>query len=187
MIDFKLNSNKPVSQKFQELEINTFSAAMNFIKNLPYGRNSNRENFLLVLDEMKGTCSSKHALLKYLSIENQKDEVKLMLGIFRMNGENTPKIKNTLNQFNLEYIPEAHNYLKINNKILDCTTSVSCELNFVNDLILEIEIEPHQVIDFKIDFHRNFLSKWVESQPFSLDEIWEIREQCIADLSNYLI
>lgn len=182
MIDFELNSDKLISRKLKELEINAFSDALNFIKNLPYGRNSNRENFILVLDEMKGTCSSKHALLKSLANENEKSEVKLMLGIFRMNRINTPKIKNTLDKFGLDYIPEAHNYLKIDNKILDCTTSNSSELNFANDLILEIEIEPHQVIDFKIDFHKKFLSDWIESQHFSLDEIWKIREECISDL-----
>lgn len=184
MFDFILNSEKSVSKKFQELEINSFSEAMIFIKKLPYGRNSNRENFLLVLDEMKGTCSSKHALLKELAIENQKDEVKLMLGIFRMSEKNIPKIKNTLNQFNLDYILEAHNYLKIRNQIFDCTTSNSFELNFVNDLILEIEIEPYQVVDYKVEFHKNILNDWIESQPFSLEEIWKIREQCISDLSS---
>ncbi|SMC41307.1 hypothetical protein [Moheibacter sediminis] len=184
MFDFILISEKSISKKFQKLEINSFSEAMKFIKNLPYGRNSNRENFLLVLNEMKGTCSSKHALLKKLAIENQKAEVKLMLGIFRMNGKNTPKIKNTLNEFNLDYIPEAHNYLKIHNQIFDCTTSNSSELNFVNDLILEIEIQPSQVIDFKVEFHKNFLNDWIKSKSFSLEEIWIIREKCIADLSS---
>lgn len=183
MLDFELNSDKSISKKFHELEIYTFSDAMNFIKNLPYGRNSNRENLILVLDEMKGTCSSKHALLKSLANENEQSEIKLMLGIFKMSESNTPKIKNTLNKFEVEYIPEAHNYLKINNKIYDCTTSNSSELNFINDLILEIDIEPHQVVDFKVGFHKKFLKDWIKSQPFSLDEIWKIRELCIADLS----
>lgn len=184
MMDFKLNSDKFISKKFQDLEINTFSDAMNFIKNLPYGRNSNRENFILVLDEMKGTCSSKHALLKSLADENDQSDVKLMLGIFKMSKINMPKIKKTLDKYSLEYIPEAHNYLKVNDKIFDCTISNSSELNFLNDLILEIEIEPYQVIDFKVGFHKKFLDEWLENQSFYLEEIWKVREQCIEDLSS---
>lgn len=184
MIDFELTSDKIISKKFQELGITSFSEAMNFIKNLPYGRNSSKNDLKLVLEEDKGTCSSKHALLKELAIENQHDEVKLMLGIFKMNGNNTPKIKNTLVQNNLNYIPEAHNYLKINNKIYDCTSKNSSEINFVDDLILKIEIQPNQISDFKIQFHKEFLKNWIEDRPFTLEDIWTIRERCIADLSS---
>lgn len=184
MLNFKLDSNKNFSKTFLEFEVQSFSEAMNFIKNLPYGRNSNRKDFELVLKEQQGTCSSKHALLKSLADENQHFEVKLMLGIFKMNGINTPKVKNTLNKYSFEYIPEAHNYIKIEDKIFDCTTSNSSELNFKNDLIQEIEIEPKQVIQFKIDHHQNFLKNWCQENNQNFDEIWKIREECISALSS---
>ena len=51
--------------------IETLQQAFNYIAKLPYGRNSNRIDFSLVVKESKGTCSSKHAFLKSL-INEQK-------------------------------------------------------------------------------------------------------------------
>ena len=106
--------------------------------------------------------------------------------MFRMNGENTPKIKSVLHNYNLEYIPEAHNYLKFKNQILDFTKKNSSENDFINDLLEEIEIEPHQINQFKIEFHKNYLKNWLNENPethYSLDELWKIREECIKALS----
>ena len=87
---------------------------------------------------------------------------------------------------NLKYIPEAHNYLKFKNKILDFTKKNSSENDFINDLLEEIEIEPHKINQFKIEFHKNYLKNWLAKNPqipFSLDELWKIREECIKALS----
>lgn len=184
MIDFNLHSEKTISKAFRKIGIQSFSGAMLFVKNLPYGRNSNKDDLTLVISENKGTCSSKHALLKSLAEENGKQEVRLMLGMFRMNENNTPKVKSTLQKFKLDYIPEAHNYLKINGKICDCTSRNSSKLDFIDDLILEIEIQANQISGFKVEFHKNYLQEWVKSKTFSLEQIWDIREQCILDLSS---
>lgn len=184
MINFELNSNHFLSESFRELGIKTFSEAMDFIKNLPYGRNSSREDFSLVLKEHKGTCSSKHALLKSLADENNHFEVKLMLGIFKMSAENTPKIKSVLEKHHLIYIPEAHNFLKIEEEIFDCTNSHSSELNFRKDLMEVYEITPEDVIQKKIEIHQEFLKNWCQKNDFNFQEIWKIRENCISVLSG---
>lgn len=183
-MNFKFKSTGKLNQEFLKREISDFYAAMKHIKNLPYGRNSNRTDFLLVLSESKGTCSSKHALLKSLAEENFQTEVKLMLGIFKMNGNNTPKIKNTLDKFGLEYIPEAHNYLRIQGSIYDCTTENYSEINFENDLLNEMEIQPEDVIHKKIEIHQEFLKNWCQENELDFQEIWEIRENCISALSG---
>jgi len=184
MFDFELNSELPISKLFNESGIHSFSEAMHYVKNLPYGRNFNRKDFTLVLKEQKGSCSSKHALLKLLADENNHSDVQLTLGIFRMNGNNTPKVAITLEKFGLEYIPEAHNYLKIQDEIYDCTTQNSSEINFVNNLLKELEIRPKDVISKKIEIHQEFLKNWCKKYNLNFNEIWKIREQCIADLGS---
>ena len=54
---------------------------------------------------MGGTCSTKHALLKNLVLENDYQELKLMLGIFMMNKNNTGKIASVLKKYSLHEMP----------------------------------------------------------------------------------
>jgi hypothetical protein len=111
--------------------------------------------------------------------------VKLYIGIFKMNEENTSKIFPLLSENQVNFIPEAHCYLKINGIPLDVTTSESFYNKIENDILEEIEIEPIQVAEFKLNYHKEFLKKWIieTNQTKSFDEIWTIRENCIQKLS----
>lgn len=164
----------------------TFEKLIEKVKQIPYGRNSNREDFNLVIIENKGTCSSKHAFLKEFATKNNISNVKLFIGVFKMNEENTPKIYPLLTQNNLKYIPEAHCYLKINEKPLDATNNESLYDKIVEDLIEEIEIEPFQVVQFKINYHKEFLKNWIlqTNQNYTIEQFWEIREKCIEKLAQ---
>lgn len=182
-----LKSSKKISSHFLKLGIVDFMEACNYVKNLPYKRNRNKADDLCVLSDLGGTCSTKHAILKNLATENNFAEVDLMLCIFRMNAENTTKIAAVLSKYFLKEIPEAHNYLKIENEIFDSTTKNSRPENFINDLVLEIEIQPAQINDFKIEFHQNYLLKYLQENPeipYSLEEFWKIREECISALQH---
>lgn len=184
--NFHITSDQEISQLFKQNNCFDFLSASEFVRNLPYRRNLNKDSLATVFTDECGTCSTKHALLKKLAEENHQSDFKLILGIFQMNGDNTPKIKSVLENHNLEYIPEAHNYLKFKNKILDFTKRNSSENDFICDLLEEIEIEPHQINQFKIEFHRNYLKNWLNENPqipYSLDELWKIREECIKALS----
>lgn len=156
------------------------------VREIPYGRNSNRFDLSLVISENKGTCSSKHAYLKDFAEKNEIQNVKLLIGIYKMSETNTPKIGQVLSENNLDYIPEAHCYLKVNDEIIDATSITSDFDKIKNDILQEIEIESFQVADFKIDYHKAFLKKWIEetNQNYTFDEIWDIREQCIQKLSE---
>lgn len=164
-----------------------FEELIEKVKNIPYGRNSNRTDFSLVISENKGTCSSKHAFLKDFAVKNNIANVKLFIGIFKMNESNTPKIFPLLTRNNLNFIPEAHCYLKINETPLDVTTLESFYDKIKEDIVEEVSIEPNQVADFKVEYHQNFLKNWIiENQiPFTFEEIWNIREKCIQKLSEH--
>jgi hypothetical protein len=159
---------------------------INFVKQIRYGRNSNREDFSLVISENKGTCSSKHAYLKDFANRNNIPNVQLIIGMYKMNERNT-KIGTILSQNKIEYIPEAHCYLKIDGKTVDVTSKESDFEKIKADLLLEIEIEPNQIAHFKVDYHQNYIKNWLKetNSTFTFDEIWEIREQCISQLTTY--
>lgn len=185
--NFQLLSKELISQHFLDLGITDFCTAAQFVRNLDYKRNLWKEDVLCVLKENGGTCSSKHALLKLLATENKRVEVKLILGIFKMNSQNTPKILRVLKKYNLKEIPEAHNYLKISNQIHDYTRRNSKPEGFVNDLLEEIEIEPSQITTFKIEYHQKFIEKYLKKHPeipYSAEKFWKIREECILALQQ---
>jgi hypothetical protein len=185
-LNFDIKPVGTISRHFLAHNISTFDEATKFVRQLAYGRNENKADLTTIFTDNCGTCSTKHALLKQLADENNFTDLKLITGLFRMNLTNTPKIASTLRRNNLDYIPEAHNYLKYRNQILDFTNKTSKPADFENELIEEIEIRTDQIADFKVNYHKKYLTNWLEKQKtlnLTIDELWTIREQCIADLS----
>jgi len=119
--NFNLSKTKIISKQCHELGLINFDTLYNYVIKLPYGRNSNRSDYKLILEEHKGTCSTKHAFLKAIAIENDIEDITLCLGVFKMNRDNTPKITAILDTYDIDYIPEAHCYLKVDNTIKDIT------------------------------------------------------------------
>jgi hypothetical protein len=185
--DFKIVSAANISSAFKKNNIHSFAGAVEFIRDLPYKRNSDKNDLTTVFSDNCGTCSTKHAILKKLADENNFQGVELMLGVFRMNKINTPKVSETLLQNDLEYIPEAHNYLRFEDQVWDFTARSWISAGFLSDLLEEIVIEPEQITDFKVAYHKEYLNKWLSENAeisYSLHEIWQIKEQCIRDLSK---
>src|SRR5580692_6589030 len=86
-----LRTATPISDGFRQVGCNSYRSAARYLCELPYGRNSDRSDFRLVLPEGRGTCSTKHALLAALAIE-QHLPVSLVIGIYDMTEENTPGV-----------------------------------------------------------------------------------------------
>ncbi len=185
-VDFSIiASSAPTSSLMLHKGLDTFRKAAEWVSKLDYRRNIDKKNILCLFEEQCGTCSTKHALLKRLSDENSNTELKLMLGIFTMNAKNTPAIKELLKKYKLEHIPEAHNYLRAYNYILDYTGIGINETKFELDILEEFEIQPDQITDYKVAYHRDYLDAWIKENeiPYSLDELWRIREECIKVLT----
>ena len=185
-VDFSITaSSAPISSAVLHKGLDTFRKAAEWVSKLDYRRNIDKDNVLCLFDEQCGTCSTKHALLKHLADENGNTELRLMLGIFTMNAKNTPAIKRLLKKYKLDYIPEAHNYLRTYNYILDYTGVGINETKFELDILEEIEIQPEQITEYKVSYHRDYLDTWIKENeiPYSPDELWRIREECIKALT----
>lgn len=185
-MNFRLENNGIVSAKFINLQITDFNSACQFVASLPYKRNSDKNDPLCLFNDNGGTCSTKHAALRKLALENNCDDIKLILGIFKMDSEYSHLIKGTLDSHNLSYIPEAHNYLFIENNYFDFTSPNASYSKLQKKILIEKEIEFDQITTFKIAYHKAYLEKWIidEGTEFTLDEVWEIREKCISDLQK---
>lgn len=181
-----INSKETYSKLCRDKGLNEFEALMNFVQSLPYGRNKERSDLTLVLKEERGTCSSKHAFLKKVADENNFKEVKLVLGIYKMCESNTLGIGSVIVEAGLEYIPEAHCYLSVNGKRLDLTSGRSNISKIEMDILKEQFIEAEDTISNKVTLHQEYLKHWINEKeiPFTFEEIWKLREQCIFNLSE---
>ena len=167
--------------------ITDFRAAGRYLHQLSYGRNSRRSDFLLVLPEGRGTCSTKHALLAALARE-QNLPIVLTLGIYKMHERNTPGVGIVLDKYGLSAIPEAHCYLTYRGVRIDITRSGVEPTEPISRLLYEEAIAPEQIGDYKVQLHQRFLRGWIAEKSttasLSFAEIWRIREKCIAALAQ---
>ena len=175
-----------ISDVFKKKGISTFEDAFKWVNGLPYNRNSTKEDVLIVLKESCGTCSSKHELIKRLAEENDIMGCSLVLCMFKMAAINAPRVKSVLDKYGLEYIPEAHTYLTINGEVVDLTFPDNPELLYLKDILFTEEITADQIKVYKAETHRAYIRKWGRESgiPYDFEELWGIREECIAELSE---
>lgn len=177
-----IDADGPASTRARSHDLDTFRAAARYVHAIPYGRTSDRGDYLAILDEGRGTCSTKHAFLAALAAENGVD-VDLVLGIYLMTAENTPGIAPALDSSSLDRIPEAHCYLRYDDAMYDLTTpAADPSLEYV--MQSERRIEPPDIADVKPRFHRAFLDEWAAGHGFDPDYVWDVREACIDALSG---
>ena len=185
--NFSLKSGGEITDAFLAAGITDFHAAAHYVHRLPYGRNADRADFRLVLCEGRGTCSTKHALLAQLA-EEQGVNLALTIGIFEMTGSNTPGVGPVLQKYGLPYLPEAHCYLTHQGTRVDVTRSAVEPSNPIERFLYEEPIHPEQIGSYKIALHQRFVREWVTNTSVagnrSWEEIWRIREECIAALSE---
>ena len=181
-------SDGAITSAFLRLGNQTFRSAGQYTQALPYGRNSHPGDPLIVLTEKRGTCSTKHALLRRLAIEQNLDIV-LVLGIYEMSEQNTPGVGAVLAKYALATLPEAHCYLRMAGNRIDVTgPAYRGLLEPIADFLHEEDIDPTQITNYKTDLHKQYLSRWIADNGGlggrSLADIWKIREECIASLTK---
>jgi hypothetical protein len=113
-------------------------------------------------------------------------DLALTLGIYEMTERNTPGVGRVLDRHGLAAIPEAHCYLTRAGERIDVTRDVA-GAEPIQAFLHEETIGADQIGEYKIDLHRRILADWIARTPAArgrtLDEIWRIRESCIAALS----
>lgn len=179
--DFAL-SDGMYGSLFRGKGIARFHAACLYVQQLPYDRISQRDALELVVEEGRGTCSSKHGLLAYLAEEHFHGTIELIAGIFLMSAETHPQLTSFFESAPCDLLPEMHCYLRYKGKRYDFTSPVDYMERIAPKLVREQRIEPHQVVDWKVKIHQEYLKAWLMRNPqlgLSFDEVWNLREEMI--------
>jgi len=176
----------PLSKLCSLQQLENLSELMAYLRGLPYGRSSIRGRLDLVIAEQKGTCSSKHAFLAAVANEQGWDYVQLILCLYDMREANTPGVGKVLSQAGMDSIPEAHCYVTIRDRSYDLTFLDSDLGSLVEDIKETKVIQPDQIGQWKVEYHRAYLELWCQNNhpDRSMEEIWRVRERCIKQLET---
>ncbi|MGB0864034.1 MAG: hypothetical protein ACPGXZ_14015 [Saprospiraceae bacterium] len=188
LANLQLSNKGELSERLIEMGFDDFDTLAEWVKNLPYQRISDKSNLGLTITENRGTCSTKHAFLKTLAIEQGWNDITLYIGIYRMKGSNTKGVGGILSKIGIDYIPEAHCYLKYKGNRMDFTHPELNVLNVENEIMKEVLIQPEQIGQYKNTLHKRFVEDWLKQEKvnYSLDFIWRMREECIQQLVEKL-
>lgn len=185
---FAIVPGTPAADRALAWGLSTFRQAAGAVWRLPYGRNTNRADPLLVLEEGRGTCSTRHAFLALLAREHRVS-LDLMLGVYLMDAQNTPGAGAILEAAGLTAIPEAHCYLRVAGARIDLTHPPGrLPGSPITAFLAEEAIEPEQIGAYKTEYHRRFLAQWLArpgAPALTLDELWAVREACIPRPRRY--
>lgn len=176
-----LMPNGPISETLIDMGFDSFHQICQWVWLLPYGRHRDNPHYMSVVKEQKGTCSTKHALLKALADE-LGIELQLTVGVYAMTEANTPGVGKVLDQYQCEYIPEAHCYLSYQGNRVDLTRFVIASCEPITEFFIEKNFTVDELITVKQAFHYTFIQNRFGSQQAKT--MWAIRERCIQALSE---
>ncbi len=184
--NFNLTKGNPVSDEFLKKNIKTFHDAIRYIHKLPYGRNKTPEIIESIIDEGIGSCATKCSCLKTLAEENEIHSIRLNLCIYPMNEQNTPGVGEILDRYELPYILEDHTFLSYANERYDYAFPNLVDKLWEPDILIEETIDPDQILDYKISFLKSIHKDWIQRDniPYTANELWNIREQCLQALTK---
>lgn len=110
----------PVTKKFLELGIESFHTACRYVHELPYGYNSNREDVMILFQENKGSCTTKHGVIATLA-EELGLSVGKTVGIYALTEDIVTGADQVLSKYALPYLPLVHCYLESGGHRVDLT------------------------------------------------------------------
>jgi hypothetical protein len=109
-----------ISKHFLGLGIDQFLDACDYVHQLPYGYNSDRDDLMILFKEKMGSCTTKHAVIATLAAELEL-EINKSIGIYPMTEALVTGTQKILNKYDLPYIPMIHCFLEYGDHRVDLT------------------------------------------------------------------
>lgn len=171
-----------VSEKFLERQIGTFHAACYWIKDLSYGSNSNNENSLILFEENRGTCTTKHGVIARLAQELEL-EVYKKLGFYRLNDEIVVGVNAIIQTYSLNFIPQIHCFLESGAFRVDLTEgNCNGKNKTIEDYDFVVRVNPDLTYEEEKRCYISYLNQYFAIEPrlaeVGISKILELLEAC---------
>jgi hypothetical protein len=100
----------PVSRRFRAAGIETFQGACRHVQGMPYGLNRSQAGPLVLFEEGRGTCTTKHAAIASLAAELELD-VRRVSSVYPMTESLVTGSAAICRRYDLPYVPMIHCFL----------------------------------------------------------------------------
>ncbi len=115
-----LQPGPPVSSAFLRHGISSFRSACQWVKDLPYGSNTRLDGALVLFEDGRGTCFTKHGTIARLAAELGLD-VHKNLGFYRLTDDIVTGVGAIPRAHGLEFVPTVHCFLECGPHRVDLT------------------------------------------------------------------
>jgi hypothetical protein len=109
-----------ISKHFLSYGIKNFLDACDYVHNLPYGYNSDRDDLMILFKEKMGSCTTKHAVIATLAAELDLP-INKSIGIYPMTEVIVTGTSKILNKYDLPFVPMIHCFLEYGKHRVDLT------------------------------------------------------------------
>lgn len=163
--DCLISEGGPVAQAFRDRQITTFHHACQWIKDLPYGANSNSVNSLIVFVEHCGTCTTKHGLIARLAEELGLTVYK-NLGFYRLNDDIVTGVNDLLAPYGLSFIPQIHCFLEYGEFRVDLTEgNCNGKNKTIDEYDFVVRVQPELTEDDEKQYYMQYLAEYFKQHP----------------------
>lgn len=180
-----------VAKKFLELGITRFQAACDYVHQLPYGYNSDRDDPMILFKENMGTCTTKHAVVAALAVELNLAIAK-HIGIYAMTEAIVANTGEILNRYHLPYVPMLHCFIQYEAHRVDLTegnrNGKKCA---IDDFLFTAPVAPDISAKHEYLLYRKVLEQEIlkrdEMKDVSMKQILQAREQGLELLKRNIL
>lgn len=106
-----LRAGSPLSDAFLARSLTTLADACRWVKDLPYGSNSRLDHPMLIFEEGRGTCFTKHGAIVRLAGELGVD-IHKNIGFYRLTEDIITGVDAVLRPHGLAFVPTIHCFLE---------------------------------------------------------------------------
>jgi len=178
----KIRPEGQVCQVFLNLGLTSFQEACRYVKAMPYGSNSNNEDSLILFEEGRGTCTTKHGAIARLAQELSIPVFK-NLGFYRLNDEIVTGVNAILKPYNLRFIPQIHCFLEYESSRVDLTEgNCNGKNKTIKDYDFVVRVKPDIDREEEKRYYLEYLQRYGAIVPelLSMDQsiVLEILDTC---------
>ena len=171
------------SQKFIELGVSSFKEACRYVHHLEYGYNSDKDNKWILFKELKGSCTTKHAVIATLAQELGIPLHK-HIGVYKFAEDICVGANKITKKYSIPYVPMVHCFLVYKKHRFDLTEgNFNGKKTSIEEFIHEQEVIPFITRLDEYNLYKDVVDKFVlhsvEMKGIIKHTILKAREEAI--------